>query len=159
QKSANVTVALEYRDVREAEREDRLLRPLMELLPPAIKAGLGLTVNVTQPQGNTGGLAGFGPGMGGPAMGRPGGMMGMMMQQRGRPGFGGPRGGGGEASVAGGAPGGGGVSTEGGGPGGTGGAQEEKNDGGVSLTHEGQVLVFTMDLQLTGEAYDTLIVP
>jgi hypothetical protein len=87
----------------------------------------------------------------------------MQMQGRGQPGFRGRRGGGGEEAGMGAPPvaGGGGLSTEGG-PGGfgaPGGAQEEKNDGGITLSHEGQSLVFTMDLQLTSEAYDTLIVP
>jgi uncharacterized protein (TIGR03067 family) len=177
QSKASIILAIEYRDARTAEAEDKVLRPLLALLQLALrdaKEGLGLSVKLGdgQPSGGVPGFPGF-PGTGGPggigegsmmSPGAPGGISrpgpGMMIPG----GSGGPRtpvpGGftGGRPGVGG--VGGGRDDDTGGTDGVTGGTgTTEEKDGTINLQLEAAVHVFTMELHLTEEAYKKLFQP
>lgn len=150
QREAKLVVAAEYRDRRDALAHHKQLQPLLPLALPAFKEALGLEVTLGAPPQNQGGF----PGMGSPI-----------------PGFGGSRGaGGGSLGAVEGAPpppatGGpppqpGFVGREGeGGPLPGGGMPEVKSDGTLTIALEDRVLVGTLDLHLTTEAYEKLYFP
>jgi hypothetical protein len=176
QRKGDVTLAIEYKDRREADRLDRQVRPMLDLALPFFHTALGLHVAVGQPASPTdgfgppGGFGGAGFTGGGPGgmmrPGGPGGFEGGMMPGRGGGRFGGRPGPGGMGAPGVGGPGGFPGAPGVGGPGGIGEGvpggvpqEEQRQDGTLTLSREDTMLVLTLETQLTPEAYDKLYAP
>ncbi|MFO0880166.1 MAG: DUF1559 domain-containing protein [Gemmataceae bacterium] len=176
QRRADVSCAVEYTDRKDAERVDKQLQPLLPMAIPMVKAALGLEIKVAAPPANTGNPGGMMapgfPGMAGPPGGFPMGEGGGGRPGRGgmapitAPGVSAGPGGGGMppasfvsppgmmpgAGMAGGLP---GV------PGNPGNQPptDEKDEGTIKLVREDRLLVFSLDLNLSSEAYNKLYEP